>query len=471
MKKISLLLLTACNVFLIAQNNRTSDVMPPKVVKSPIIYKIPSKPVATLNDYYTEFNSQNLIAPKLYGQFPISSTNITSQKFEVANTAYDSNAADDFVVPANKIWTVNSVSVRGYTTVTVYPTSYNVTFYSNSPTNFPNAVIRTENVLLVAGSVNPTLALATPLLLTEGKYWVSVQAVMDLTGGGQWFWETYTDSGTLSAPFAWTNPGNGFGTPCNTAWNTASICLAGQLKDLQFSLDGIESNPYPCKTITGRISTADPTQSPRLFRDAIASICASTKVFPGTTGSGNFHYKSYTVQNTSATANCVTITVKNPDVANNVHLTTYNGAFNPSDLSQNYFGDIGTSSLNGSIQKMDINIPGNATINIIASEVIANTIYTNDFTINVTSQNCGNILKTLVSTLNPITIYPNPVHSVLFVSGMKVKDASVFDISGKLIPLKSTESQINVESLTKGNYLLQIKDKDGKVHQDKFIKN
>jgi hypothetical protein len=463
------MLLTACNIFLFAQSNRTTDVTTPKVEKTPVIYKIPNKPVATLNDYYTEFNAQNLIAPKLYGQFPPSSTNITSQKFEAANSVYDSNAADDFVVPANKIWNINSVSVRGNAIVNIYPTSYNVTFYSNSSTNFPNTVIRTENVVLAAGSVNPTLALATPLFLTEGKYWVSVQAVMNLTGGGQWFWETYTDAGTLSAPFAWTNPGNGFATPCNTAWNTASICLSGQLKDLQFSLDGVESNP--CKTITGRISTADPTQTPRIFRDAIASICSSTKVFPGTTGSGSFHYKSYTVQNTSATPNCVTITLKNSDITNNVHLSAYNGAFNPANLSQNYIGDIGTSSSNGIIQKMDITIPGNTTINIIASEVIANTTYSDDFTINVISQNCGNILKTLVSTLNPIMIYPNPTHSVLFVSGMKVMDASVFDVSGKLIPLKSSESQINVEGLMKGNYLLQIKDKDGKIHQDKFIKN
>ena len=52
-----------------------------------------------------------------------------------------------------------------------------------------------------------------------------------------------------------------------------------------------------------------------------------------------------------------------------------------------------------------------------------------------------------------------------------MNEAKVYDASGKLIPVKSTENQINVEGLTKGNYLLQMKDKSGNVHQDKFIKN
>src|SRR5437867_2484179 len=42
---------------------------------------------------------------------------VTSQDFEAANNAFDSEAADDFVVPGGQVWTINIVQVVGeYTT-------------------------------------------------------------------------------------------------------------------------------------------------------------------------------------------------------------------------------------------------------------------------------------------------------------------------------------------------------------------
>ena len=470
MKKITLLLLTVCNLFLFSQTNRTTDVTPPKAETKPVVFKYPTKAFVSLNEYYQEFNAQNLIAPKLYGQSPFVTDNITSQQFDAANTQYTSNAADDFKVPANKVWNINAVFANGQTSGFTYPTSYKVTFYENTALNLPGAVIRTENILLAAGSESPSLPLATTLVLTEGTYWVSVQAVLDLSGG-QWFWRTYNDGGTLNAPFAWINPGNGFATTCNTGWKTASTCLPTQLKDLIFSLDGTQTDP--CKTITGRILLTDPTHSPRITRDGVHSVCGVAKAYPGNFGSGNFHYKTYTVQNTSASPDCVTLTLKNtdPDPLKQVHLMAYTGTFNPANLSQNYLGDIGNSSVNGKVEVMSVTIPASTTIVLIATEPTASTAFTADFSINVISANCASILKAVENNVNNISIYPNPVNTTLFVNGMIVKDAKVFDTSGKLIPVKSTETQINVEKLTKGNYLLQLKDKSGNVHQDKFIKN
>lgn len=457
-------------MFMFAQNNLGTDVTPPKAETKPIVYKYPTKAFVTLQDYNNEFNSQNLINPRIYGQNLFLTDNISSQQFDAASTQYTANAADDFKVPANKVWNITAVNANGSVSMNKYPTSYNVTFYTNSATNFPGTVIRTETVTLAAGSTSPSLLLATPLSLTEGLYWVSVQAVMDLING-QWFWSTYADSGTLNQPYAWRNPGNGFGTTCSTAWNTASICLPSQLKDLQFSLDGTES--VACKTITGRILTTDPTHSPRITRDGVPSVCGIAKAYPGNFSSGNFHYKSYTVQNISASSECVTVTLKNtdPNTLNQVHLMAYTGSFNPANLSQNYLGDSGSSSLAGSVVTMSVTIPANTTIVLVATEPTSNTVFTADYTINVLSANCGSILKAVDTTVNNVSIYPNPASKLLFVNGMTVKEAKVFDATGKLIPVKSSESQINVEPLLKGNYLLQLKDKSGKVHQDKFIKN
>ena len=470
MKNIYLLLFGIFGVFTFAQSERTSDVISPKAQPKPIVYKYPNKAFVTLQDYYNAFNAENLINSRIYSQKPFLTDNISSQLFEAANTQYTANAADDFVVPANKVWNVTAVNAIGTLPSSNYPTSYNVTFYTNTASNLPGTVIRTETVTLAAGSGSPSLPLATPLSLTEGTYWISVQAVMDLSGG-QWFWSTYNDAATLSQPYAWKNPGGGFGSTCTTSWNTGSICIAGQLKDLQFSLDGTES--IPCKVFTGRILNTDPTHTPRITRDGVHSACGVAKVFPGNFGSGAFHYKSYAIQNTSASPDCVTLSLKNtdPDPLKQVHLMAYSGSFNAANISQNYLGDIGNSSVSGAVESMSVTVPGNTTIILIATEVTANTAFTADFTINVLSANCGTILKTIDSTNNNISIYPNPANKVLYVNGMKVKDAKVYDVSGKLIPVKNTENEITVEGLQKGNYLLQIQDKGGKVHQDKFIKN
>lgn len=469
MKKITLLLLTICNVLLFAQSNRDSDVTAPKAETKPVVYKYPTKAFVTLQDYYNEFNAQNLINPRIYGQTPFLTDNITSQQFDAGNSTYTANAADDFKVPANKIWNITAVNVNGYLPSGNYPTAYNVTFYSNSGTNLPGTVIRTETVTLASGSSSPSLPLATTLSLTEGTYWISVQAVMDLSNG-QWFWSTYNDAGTLSRPFAWKNPGGGFGSTCSTTWNTASICIAGQLKDLQFSLDGTES--AGCKVFTGRILTTDPTHSPRINRNGVQSVCGTAKAYPGDFGSGNFHYKTYSLQNTSATPDCVTFVLKStdPDASKAVHLVAYTGSFNPANISQNYLGDTGSSALGVTTVTMSVIIPGNTTIVLVATEPVANTVFTGDFTITVLSANCGTLLKTVDSPKGAVKVYPNPTTGVLFVNGMQPKQANVFDVSGKLIPTKVEGNKIDTQKLPKGNYILKMEDKEGKSTTTKFIK-
>ncbi len=68
----------------------------------------------------------------------------------------------------------------------------------------------------------------------------------------------------------------------------------------------------------GAITTGDPTQSPRLFRDGIPDTCAA----PGTsgiTGSGNYNYDVYEVVRTGSTG-CVDVVVRHALHGYELHL-------------------------------------------------------------------------------------------------------------------------------------------------------
>jgi len=76
-----------------------------------------------------------------------------------------------------------------------------------------------------------------------------------------------------------------------------------------------------------------------------------------------------------------------------------------------------------------------------------------------------NNLKDLVS------IYPNPVTDFIYLKNIQgVKNYIILDMSGRIIMKDSlSKDEINVQTLTTGNYILQIITKD-KIHSLKFIK-
>lgn len=164
---------------------------------------------------------------------------LVSQNFESSFDAYDSQAADDFSVPAGHTWKVSGVNVVG-----VYFNGYgpasseNVFFYKDSKGLPGKLVAECDNQ---AGSDNGTGSFSINLSNCTGKtkfkggntYWVSVQANLNFSGGGEWGWEDRSvQSGN---PAAWRNPGGGFGV-CSS-WGTLQSCL-GYGPDLLFSLKG-----------------------------------------------------------------------------------------------------------------------------------------------------------------------------------------------------------------------------------------
>ena len=86
------------------------------------------------------------------------------------------------------------------------------------------------------GAGNLDVSLPAPCILPAGDYWLSVQAAMDSTVGGQWLWgERSVQTG---AAFAWENPLDGFTTGC-TSWTSGGACGAAA-PDLLFALIGVQ---------------------------------------------------------------------------------------------------------------------------------------------------------------------------------------------------------------------------------------
>jgi len=78
----------------------------------------------------------------------------------------------------------------------------------------------------------------------------------------------------------------------------------------------------------------------------------------------------------------------------------------------------------------------------------------------------------IVKNKTNVSIYPNPVKNILYIKGAgKIEKAEVYNMVGqKVISLNSVQDQVDVASLSKGNYVLQIFVK-GEVSQSyKFIK-
>lgn len=177
---------------------------------------------------------------KLYNQnSQDSGVGIVSQNFETANDIYDSQGADDFKVKAGHVWKVKEVDVTGlYFNGSGLATSENVTFYKDAG-NSPGAVKKSYTGLVGADNGTGSFVITLPSVtkLVAGHYWVSVQANLDFSVGGEWAWETRTVQKNTAA--MWQNPGDGFATGCTTYANMQT-CIGdlGEGPDYMFTLRG-----------------------------------------------------------------------------------------------------------------------------------------------------------------------------------------------------------------------------------------
>src|SRR5204862_507280 len=114
-------------------------------------------------------------------------TDVTSQNFEAAYDAFDSEAADDFVVPAGQAWNVTEADVDGENTGPA--ASVNVRIYSAlGAAGLPGAPV--YSALGAAANAGPSVGdfeipLPSPPTLPAGHYWLSVQTNQDFNPNGQ----------------------------------------------------------------------------------------------------------------------------------------------------------------------------------------------------------------------------------------------------------------------------------------------
>lgn len=97
---------------------------------------------------------------------------------------------------------------------------------------------------------------------------------------------------------------------------------------------------------TGELSSTDPTQVDRVFRDGVPSTWDDPKAFPGTLG-GTFVYDLINATiSFNATQDIyyeIFFSTTNTTVSQ-PFVVAYEDSFNPLDISQNYIGDSGSSA-------------------------------------------------------------------------------------------------------------------------------
>ena len=75
------------------------------------------------------------------------------------------------------------------------------------------------------------------------------------------------------------------------------------------------------------------------------------------------------------------------------------------------------------------------------------------------------------NTINTISLYPNPAHEVLNISSTNsITKIEVYDMQGRNVASNNNASNVNVESLVKGVYIVKVMQENGSVVAKQFIK-
>ena len=202
----------------------------------------------------------------LYDQYDNFATsepvNIPSLDAETALDFFDSQVADDFVVPAGQVWQVTEVDVLGDYDSGGPANSFHVFFYQNGAGDLPGNLIASRLENPYTGDNDFVITLTESVTLPEGHYWVSVQARQDITQAG--FWLSHNRTLLANSGAAWQNPGNGFGTGC-VVWVRKTACaqLAQVAPDQVFRLIGTSGGNTPTPTPTPSL-TVTPTPTPTI---------------------------------------------------------------------------------------------------------------------------------------------------------------------------------------------------------------
>jgi hypothetical protein len=129
---------------------------------------------------------------------------------------------------------------------------------------------------------------------------------------------------------------------------------------------GVLAGSAPAISISGAVTSSDPTLTTRLNRFLPTSTCGTAKAFPGTFVTGNFHYDAIgPFTNVTGTPQCVTVTLTTPG-ANDLFAAAYCPSFDPANLATNYAADAGVSSTS---ETFSFTMAAGATCVVVVNEV------------------------------------------------------------------------------------------------------
>lgn len=128
--------------------------------------------------------------------------------------------------------------------------------------------------------------------------------------------------------------------------------------------------PGAPQVFSGAISTTDPEQQGRLYRDEPEGLC-SVPVTCAAFDSVARHFDSYTLTNNSGSAVCVTVQVDTPECTGNnqVQSAAYLGSYNPNNICANFLADIGVSPAPS--KTYSFRVPAGASFVVVINEVNA----------------------------------------------------------------------------------------------------
>jgi len=199
---------------------------------------------------------------------------------------FSSDLADDFVVPTGQTWNVQSIDADGVYLGPGPANSFNVFFYADNG-GLPGTQVYSamNQSFSVAGSTF-SIPLPSVAVLTQGTYWVEIQANMTFLPNGAWIWRDRTVQSNQGA--AWQNPGGGFGTCPTWTRKTTCIPITGG-PDQVFRLNGTTGGATPTPTSSPSATptataTASGTMSPTATPSGTISPTATPSATPSASG-------------------------------------------------------------------------------------------------------------------------------------------------------------------------------------------
>ncbi len=131
-----------------------------------------------------------------------------------------------------------------------------------------------------------------------------------------------------------------------------------------------------CMTLNaGAIAAGDPTQTGRLVRNGVFSVCSTFKPSPGLNDSVlGRRFDQYTITNQNTTTQCVSASVSNGCGANAIYLAAYTGSYVPTSVTTNFLADNGSSPGTAAvgIGPVAFTMAPGATVVLVVHEITAN---------------------------------------------------------------------------------------------------